>query len=423
MNLPSARGVALATVAMAAALSAQEALGARTGSPFDLSTTIKAALGTTSAGSWGDKCLGAARDRNGNYWVAVGPPGLATTGRGKLCKLDASGSFLKAVDQPLATATSFFGLRDLAYDGSQTILAGCESALTGDTLFAFDLVTESFTVAGNWKGPTGIAVHRGLAYDAGGQGGLGSLFVSDFGPGPIVEFDKQGSVLRTIAKPAGSDGTFGLAIDPGRRRLWLFSQTGSTYSAVRVVGIEVDLVTGLATGTMFLADSNLGGSPIAGGCEWYAEGQNGAKPTLVLVHQGLTGKWLDRVAAQFDFGKSCGGRIGMAGDAPYQGNSAWAITLDGSPIGTVGTLCMTIQPGLNRVPIWPFVPGCEILMSLFEVPYAFPGVVLNAGSGRQSLPVPFGIVGDPTFQWVEIAPTQNPPLRLSNGARTSVGYP
>lgn len=410
-------------LALASALSAQEPLGATKGIAVDLSTTIQAALGSTANGPWGDKCLGAVRDRNGNFWVSVGAPGAGMFGRGKLCKLSPSGAFVKAVDQPLTIATSTFGMRDLAYDGAQTIWGGCESALSGDVLFAFDLQSESFQPTNNWRVPAGLQVHRGLAYDPSGLAGLGTMYVSDFGLGLIVECDRLGSIVRTFPKPSGADGTFGLALDPVRRRLWLFSQTGSTNATAKVVGIEVALQTGLATGSMFLGETTLGGSPIAGGAEWFAGAIGGAQPSLVLVNQGLSAKWLYQVSAGFDFGNTCGGRIAMRGDAPYQGNAAWGLALEGSPLGASAILMMTVNPGYTPLPIWPFVPGCEILISLSEVPYAFPAVTVNAGRAQQPLAVPFGILGSPTFQWIEVAPAVNPPLRASNGARTYVGYP
>lgn len=423
MTCPFARNLRAFALALPTLLPAQEPLGLQKGISVDLTTTIKTALGTTSNGAWGDKCLGAVRDRFGNYWIAVGPPGAGNFGRGKLVKLDAAGAFVKSVDQPLTISTSTFGLRDLAYDGAQTIWGGCESALSGDTIFAFDIASETFQSANNWRAPAGLSVHRGLAFDPAGLAGLGTLYVSDFGPGLIVEFDRNGSIVRTLQKPVGCDGTFGLALDPVRRKLWLFSQNGSSYTTANVVGVEVSLATGLTTGTMFLGDTVLGGSPIAGGCEWYAQGPNGTQPTLVLVNQGLNSKWLYQVGAALEFGNSCGGSITMAGDAPYQGNAAFAIGLTGSPVATTGVLMMTINPGYTPVFLWPFVPGCELLVSLSEVPFAFPPTTLTLGRGQQSLPVPFGVVGTPTFQWVEIAPALNPPLRASNGARIFVGYP
>ncbi|MCC6670870.1 MAG: hypothetical protein IT458_07410 [Planctomycetes bacterium] len=415
----AAARLTLIVASFAAQAPAQYPLGHRGGLAIDIESTITAALGGSAR--W-TKSSGCARDRSGNYWVSVGhvdwSAGAAIPG--KLVKLDAQGGFVRAIDQPPG-AHSSFGLRDLAYDGQDTLYAGLENQYSGNTVFAFDLVSETFVATRRWRAPfipgQGDNVVRGLAHDPAGDSGRGSLWACDFGP-ELIEFDRTGRVLRTVVIPGTNPLPYGLAIDPENRSLWMFCLGDSTQTASFVVGIEVDIASGRRTGAMFLGDASvppLGG--MAGGCEFYLKNQ---EPTLLLLVQADSDR-LYEVGGRFRYAPSCGGRIGMTGDAPYGGNGAWALTLRGTQASAAALMIHYVGA---RQPLGPpvFAGGCMLGLALSPPIFFLPAVVVGSGTAAAPLPIPSGVAAPLYFQWVELGAPPVLPLRLSDPGATFVGY-
>lgn len=365
--------------------------------------------------------LGCARDAAGHFWVAArrrirqdpSSPHM-------LFELDPSGAVVSSHPQPIATATSRWGIRDLAYDGSRWLYGGCEA----DRIFAFDTLSRAWTPTHDITVPAGLTfgTMRALAFDPTGDGGRGSLWCGSWSS-EHVELSLTGSALRRLANVQPE--TFGAALDPVRRSVWWFGQTGSSRGAnTRVVATELDLATGLATGSRFFGDLTIPGivgGGIAGGVEFYVD-QGG--PVLLLTVQADT-DWIYAVEGRFHFGTSSGGGIGADGDAAYLGNAGYGITLDGSTndiaalLVGLGEANVALPPGLTAA-------GSYLLIDLTQPNLDLPFTPVAAGSSRAPLPIPItpGIAGlDLWFQWIEIplvGSTRGWPIATSNGGKVRV---
>lgn len=413
---------ALSAALLSTAATAQGVLG----QPSGFSVNVQSATTTALGGSWGDRAVGACRDKNGNYWAAVGLPITApptgTPTNGKIVKFDSAGNYVKNVDQPQVSTADPFGIRDLAYDGNNTIYGGASATTTGGKIKAFDIVTEAWDATKDWIAPASVALHRGLAYDPLGNNGNGSMWTCNFNTNPLTEFDKNGVVLRTIpvANLGNNAAPYGIAIDVPGRKLWAFSQGGSTkgpttgaYGIVDRVIIQIDLVSGLKTGLMSFGDV----PAIAGGCELTVKS---GQLYMVCLNQGALDS-LTEVGITFNYGTGCGGKIGMTGDAPWSGNAAWGIELRNS---TATNAILALSVGTGAVPIGPplSVPGCTILIQL---PFlaTFPQQPVVGGTAVQNVPIPIGLTpgGPVRFQWIEL-PATVLPVSLSDGGQTYIGY-
>ena len=417
---------------------------------IDVQTKVTGGLGS---GPW-QKFCGVVRDSAGNLWAVAGHPLTPTVPTpGKLVKLDAFGTYLTSFDQPVGTKSSSFGIRDLAYDpATSTIWGGWESSASGGVIWSFDLMNTNLgwsndtSAAGRaYLAPPGFAVHRGLAFNPVTK----TMWVANFAANPLTEFDRAGTVLATI--PIGnlppSAAPYGLAIDPTGTRLWVYSQGGSTHTRIDtaknyeatgfnvLIEIDIDKTSqnfGKPTGVMTLGSGSggaVGGvppnpvyqTPIAGGAE--ASSRNG-RLELVLVNQGQSDH-ISILGAGVAYGKTCGGAIGVAGDAPYSGNSSWGWTLRGSSattailaFGLAGPGSLALSPPITQ-------PSCTLLLATASPGlYLFPAQTVLNGSATQLLPIPATLTPLVTsFQWVEIDPTAIPPVRLSDGGRAQIGLP
>ena len=173
---------------------------------------------------------------------------------------DGSGSLLRSFDQPAATSSSFWGLRDLTHDGVN-LFGGDEVDIYG-----FDAQGSTVTQIVAANGPTTfgpftnspahvlVGTFRGLAFDRDGNGGAGSFWVASYGS-PIVEMSLSGAVLRQFAN--SSNWTiYGLALDPVANSLWIYAQPGAGDV------VEISRVTGVPTGRVIPAVGIEGGLTI-----------------------------------------------------------------------------------------------------------------------------------------------------------------
>lgn len=383
---------------------------------FDAGTLLFNATGQT----W-RTVLGCARDANGHWWITArrrvrqdpNSPHM-------LFELDAGGAFLAGYPQPQATATSRFGMRDLAFDGSRYLYGGCEA----DRIFAFDTIAHAFAPAHDVAVPAGLTfgTMRALAFDPSGNGGQGSLWVGNWSS-EHAELDLAGNLLRRV--PNVQRESFGAAYDPQRHTVWWFGQVGSTIgNLVHVVATEMSTASGNPTGGRFLGDLTLpaidpGG--FAGGVEFAIDGGEAA---LVLTVQGDT-DWITEVKARFAFGSSSGGVIGSDGDAAYVGNGGYGVTLSNSP-NDLATLLYGVGETAIALPTPAFAPATNLLVDL-NLPTAYsPFVALAQGSARMPFPIPNlpQIAGiDLFFQWIEV-PLQGGlpswPIATSTGGKVHV---
>ena len=395
--------------------------GAQLGQPTGLKVDVQAVIKTAT--SLDHQLVGVARDKNGDYWVTG--QRASPSAAHKLFKLDASGKLLAAYDQPPATAASPWGMRDLAYDGDQTLYGGCETAACNRVL-AFDIASASFVSGKDFIVPSTLPgpVVRALAYDPLGAGSTGSLWTADLGSA-VVEFDRAGNVLGTL--PSVSASAHGAAIDSDYRTIWWFARGGSTKGNVGVVGIQQDLLTGQATGQVFLGDLSVqpgSGEPpggVAGGCELYIDSSTDhAVPHLVLLAQAQSDT-LYEINGRFNFGGTCGGTIGFRNDAPWTGNRAWTVTLSASASPQAFLL---VHGSHATIPLTPplFGLGCVVRVALAPGPVVLGPFPVNGGTAQASIPVVAGAGGVAYFQWLEAPSPLAIPLRLSDGGGAYV-YP
>lgn len=390
---------------------------------IDVQAKTTAALAAT----W-TKFVGAARDKNGNYWAVSGHPTANTPG--KIVKFDAAGNFVKAIDQPSYAITDF-AIRDLAYDGNNTIYGGLETP-TSVIIAAFDIVTETWdtnTSGKAWAAPSGTTVVRGLAFDPLGNSGQGSMFTTNFSFNPVIEFRKDGTVLRQI--PISNFGTgaapYGLAVDMPGRKLWAFSQGGSSHTNYTAgtgynVLIEISLATGQETKTGLMTFGSMAGglpnspyvTPIAGGCELVTH--NGKKSMLCLNQAGSDS--IAIVDLEYSYGPGCGGNIAMTGDGPYAGNTSWGVELRNT-LSTQAILMLGIGQASTPLPPAIAPPGCNLLLP--SVLYLFPSSPVVGGVAVTTVPIPLGVNGVVNFQWIEPSATILP-VRVSDAAKVLVGH-
>lgn len=415
---------------------------------FDAQARTTAALG---GGPW-QKFCGVARDSAGSFWAVCGNPAAPTVPTpGKLLKFDSLGSFAASWDQPTGTKDSSFGIRDLAIDLTTSVLyGGWESSMSGGVIWACDLTatplkwSNDTTATGKaYVAPPGFAVHRGLALNPVTK----TMWTCNFTANPLTEFDRAGNVLATIpvARLGASAAPYGLAITPDGKRLWVASQGGSTHTKIDTANgyvatgffvlIEVDIDPASArylqpTGGMAFGSPTggaLGGvppnpvynSPIAGGLEMSARSN---RLEFSVLNQAASDT-VSVLGVEVAYGSTCGGNIGVTGDAAYAGNTAFAFTLSGSSasaaalvLGLSGSASIPAGPPLGQ-------SGCKILLELSGAGViVLPILPVTAGSALQPFPVPATL--DPLvfcFQWAEVDYSVVPPLRLSDGARLGMG--
>jgi hypothetical protein len=367
---------------------------------LDVQAIISAGAGRTV-----NRILGCARDRDGNYFVSAS--GILSTGNfHQLYELDKTGKYVKAHNTPAAySATSVWGLRDLAYDmANHVIYGGLENAATGNKVYAFDVATRTFVSSKDWTAPAGSTLVRALAYNPLGDNGNGSMWTGNFGAN-LYEFRKDGTVIQSMAynviQKQGSGGIYGAAFNPVSKTIWWFSQLGSSRVSgspgYAVVGIE--MTTGnpaTATGNTFFADITVPGAPmggIAGGIQFSLK--NG-RPTLICTHQA-TSDTISEIYGVFNHGAGCDGPLYMNDEVPYSGNTKWGLKLTQSKAsGGIAALFVSSGEVSIGMPSPPFGTGCTLLFSPFPPNVFFqvgPTASVVAGVANFPAPIPTGLGG------------------------------
>ncbi len=382
-------------------------LGARTGDEFDAQSVTTAAL----TGTW-DGCQGVVRSAFNTYWVSARRS--APSPSLQLIEFSEAGAYLSSVPLPAALSASATGLLDLAYDQlAGVIYGGCEHAVSGRQLWAFRLSTRAFDAALNITVPASVPGNavRGLTFDRFGNNGLGSFYCVD-GGSAVTEFDRAGTTLRTLTNP--HPNATALALDSTDRRLWVFGPGGTTKAGEGVVGIAVDLFTGLATGQKMLGSPRYPGTPAGGdvtGAEFAVYAHDHTVFRLALL-TNATSDWVYEVEGRFGFGSTCGGIIGFTGDAAYGGNSAWTVTLTQSTASSAFLLLAATQ---ETTPIAGplFATGCYVQLGLATPLLSLGGAAVAGGRAQLAVPIPNGIIGSIYLQWIE-APAAGV-LRSSTG--------
>jgi hypothetical protein len=381
---------------------------AQLGLPNGLRVDAQTAAGPLFNGMLGVQVVGNRYFVSGRRDAAANPH--------KLFEFDAVGALVANYNQPAATATSAWGVRDMAYDG-QYIWGGLE----GNVLHAFDPVTNAY-VANTITVGAGPTLIRALAYNPNGNGGQGSFWTGNFNAN-IYEFSRTGTILRTIPNPAAGPfgAVYGAAYDPGSDTVWWFAQGGGanmppTTPAGGVVWVEMFASgpnVGQPTGQMHLGDvtvvgtaPNTGGG-IAGGADWHLK--NGTTPTLVALTQAVSDTFYEQA-----------GRYSQVGCAPAQmrtargapcsgatGNPNFTIQMTGLPASiSLGQMVLGTPGGIPPLP--PLLP-CGLALT----PIAFlPAVPVAAGTLNMPLPIPPGLPIHATIEVGVLLIDLGPPLTI-----------
>ena len=195
----------------------------------------------------------------GEYFVSARGAGAIPPHR--IHVFDAGGSLLRSFDQPAATATSPWGLRDLASDGL-SVFGGDETGVHG-----FDAQGNPVQQvrARNGLRPIGtlqnspadqvLGTFRALAFDPDGNGGEGSFWSANF-DSDLVEFDLVGTVIRRYSNTIGWS-IYGLAHDPCSGSIWAWSDPAEGGQV-----FEISTSAGGPTGRSFPAPGVQGGLAI-----------------------------------------------------------------------------------------------------------------------------------------------------------------
>ncbi len=364
--------------------------------------------------------LGVARDTSGHYWVTSRRNVSNPANPHMLWELwwdSAKKAWqVKGYPQPAGVSKSTWGLRDLAFDGKRFLYGGAENLVTGNTVYAFDVIQKKWDSSQNWKVPivTGLTTTRALAYDPTGDQGKGSLWTCNYSSSH-VEFNRAGKALRVLKNM--SPFTYGAAYDPVRKTIWWWGQGDNSLGKIFAIGAEMDTVSGLATGNRVLGDQQIadpkypGG--LAGGAEFY---MNGTTPTLVLLSQATTDTVVE-VYGRFSYGKASVGTLGMNGFPPLVGwtktpNFGFQVT------GAKGSVAI-LMLGLSKVALplgSGFVPGS----SLYVAP-AFVVTTVPIVGGKASIPLPLPnlpALKRVTTYWQSAEILAGPRMGFSQGGET-----
>lgn len=245
---------------------------------------------------------------------------------------------------PAVVAGSAWGLRDLAYDITTNVIYGGTETLNNATpvssaIFGFDAKALKWDSTRDIPTKTTLGCLRAIALDP-----FKKLFyVADFTSNiEIIDFNGIVQGYYTAAQHGGVS-IYGLAyvfLGPHVGTLWSLGQGGSSATTPLLPGSQVVLkqhdlsnraaVTGLMTfsdGTLPMSGYANGG--IAGGLG-YAMDKVYQQPVFWCFHQG-TPDGAVALDPTWTYGKGCPGSStkepmpGMAGDAPYVGNSAFQL--------------------------------------------------------------------------------------------------
>jgi hypothetical protein len=196
---------------------------------------------------------------SGEYFVSARGAGAIPPHRVHV--FDPAGNLLRSFDQPAATATSPWGLRDLASDGL-SLFGGDETGVHG-----FDAqgnpvqqvrARNGLRTLGNLRNTPAdqvLGTFRALAFDPGGNGGEGSFWSANF-DSDLVEFDLQGNLIRRYSNTIGWS-IYGLAHDPCSDSIWAWSDPAEGGQV-----FEISTSAGGPTGRSFPASGVQGGLAI-----------------------------------------------------------------------------------------------------------------------------------------------------------------
>lgn len=217
-----------------------------------------------------NQCLGAEYD--GTYLWATG--GFAGGEPNKLYKFDISGTLLNTYDQP--SATSGWGIRDLAFDGTY-LYGGCEAGF-----WQIDPSDGTFTLLFSSISP--MTCIRALAWEP----NEGVFYSGNFGEG-FYKFPPDGSTKTPVNNP-GLTAVYGMAYDNYHDTIWIFDQTGTPQTTLNEYDHHTETLTGHDHVLPLLSGLT---AQISGGL-FYAEDVTGYVGTAILGGM-VQGTALDRM--------------------------------------------------------------------------------------------------------------------------------
>ena len=324
---------------------------------------------------------------NGKSYVggdAVGQ--VATT-----YEFDSTGKLTNSFNTPVTVGTD-----DLADDGTSIIAAtpAGVSVYTTMGVLTNNVVANAGvqTISQPLTGPafTTLGRFRGVAYNPGGNGGKGSLYVSNAGAGPIIEIDLTGVVLNTFANQ-GWDAT-GLAWDPRTGNLWCLNKTNTTDI------MELDITKGLQpTGVSF--PERWSNQAFRGGIDGVPGGDKGSYPSdfdlavlnrlngpdwlvyhRIHLHNGILGTDEAFMEGSVNSTTLTRGNAGDLGTIKASDTVRWRVDAGTSKsAGLPAFTLISAGPDAGRDAVTPFIPELTIL-SPFSIPSSgavllLPGVV------------------------------------------------
>jgi hypothetical protein len=374
---------------------------------LDIEKIVVAATSTAFNGF-----LGVCRDRvKKNYWVTCRGVAVSGVTKHRLFEFDSTGKLVGNYDQPSAVwydttktpATgSSWGIRDLASNGLY-IYGGCENTVTGNKVFAFNVVTKKWDATKDWKVPaaTGNSTVRALAFDPNGNKGKGSMWSTNWS-GALEEFAQDGTMLRKLTgPPIASPSSYGACYDPVRKTVWWFGQGGSAvgtsstsapHVGCRVVGYELDTkpTVPVFTGSMFFGDQSIPASSttyppggIAGGCDFFTDAKG--RPVLLCLTQSASDT-IYEMYGRFQHGPNKGGEIVMKGDAPYFSNTKWSLGVENSK--GVAAVLLLGTASWNLPVSAPFTAGDILRLWLPGGLFVMGSAPIASGSALINVPLP-----------------------------------
>ncbi|MBL8732387.1 MAG: hypothetical protein JNN13_08465 [Planctomycetes bacterium] len=286
------------------------------------------------------------------YWIAA--RGLSASSPQLLYRMNAAGAVIAApISLPTTSLQAPTGPTDLAVETEalpggllhQTVYALVDRRSSGGSveILAFDADTGTAGPTLQLLGFPPIAPAQfGLAFDASGEIGNGTFWVSDPNPANprAYEFSRSaatpGLLLDSRVIPSGC---VGLGYDETLGNFYGFSSTprGTPNGVVQVNGFEWSGYDFELTGVEFCGDLTIpnpsgprGG--IARGFEVYRPQQGPTSQLHMVTVVDVNGtQFLRELAGPFAFGHSQLGRCGMAGGPPFLGSTSFAVKLSGVP--------------------------------------------------------------------------------------------
>ena len=396
-------------------------------------------LGTATAGA---HCTAVAATENLagvlTYWVA----GRGTSGD-QLFVLGAAGTQVSAPVSYPAGVSSLEGASDLAVaeipnplGTAQTFVYGIvDRRGTNGTvaIFAVDansptpvLVPARTVVTAAITGPGPL----GLAFSRFGNGGLGSLWVSDQN-GFVTELTLTGLPVRQLSPALNGTpvGISGAAFDDKTGQFYWFSQAPRATPAglLRINGFVHDGYSLQRTGIEWIADRSLaspfGPGGVARGLEVLRR-SNGDVRLLCVQQLGVSSR-LTVLKGPFQFGLGHLGRMDMRGGLPAFGNVNFQAHLSGCPTAVAAILYLGFSNTLTGgvpLPIDLTPLGLDESDLAIDPAMSFPLQFFANGTTSQPIPLPPPSIvfqNVPAyFQWLVLDPTAITGMATSQAGET-----